>query len=88
MFNFLGFTKDSAAECFGYFLDALKYGVPPHCGIWLGFDRIIMIMTGADSIREVIAFPKVKDASCPLTNAPNAAADEHLKELGISVLNS
>ncbi|MCL2223660.1 MAG: aspartate--tRNA ligase [Defluviitaleaceae bacterium] len=88
MFNFLGFTKDSAAESFGYFLEALKYGVPPHCGIGLGFDRIIMIMTGADSLREVIAFPKVKDASCPLTNAPNEATAAHLAELGIEIANA
>jgi aspartyl-tRNA synthetase len=87
MFNFLGFTEESAKESFGYFLEALKYGVPPHCGIGLGFDRIIMIMTGADSLREVIAFPKVKDASCPLTNAPNEATTAHLEELGISIAN-
>ncbi|MCL2199898.1 MAG: aspartate--tRNA ligase [Defluviitaleaceae bacterium] len=83
MFEFLGFTKETAAESFGYFIDALKYGVPPHCGIGLGLDRIIMIMTGADSLREVIAFPKVKDASCPMTHAPNDAPADQLSELGI-----
>ncbi|MCL1878332.1 MAG: aspartate--tRNA ligase [Defluviitaleaceae bacterium] len=83
MFEFLGFTAESAAENFGYFLEALKYGVPPHCGIGLGLDRIIMIMTDADSLREVIAFPKVKDASCPMTHAPNEVSAEQLLELGL-----
>ncbi|MCL1844592.1 MAG: aspartate--tRNA ligase [Defluviitaleaceae bacterium] len=85
MFKFLGFTAESAAENFGYFLEALQYGVPPHCGIGLGLDRIIMIMAGADSLREVIAFPKVKDASCPMTHAPNDVPAEQLAELGIAV---
>ncbi|MDR0273427.1 MAG: aspartate--tRNA ligase, partial [Clostridiales bacterium] len=85
MFEFLGFTQESAKECFGYFLEALKYGVPPHCGIGLGLERIIMIMVGADAIREVVAFPKTKDASCPMTNAPNEVAQEQLAELGISI---
>ncbi|MCL1862704.1 MAG: aspartate--tRNA ligase [Defluviitaleaceae bacterium] len=86
MFEFLGFTKESAADNFGYFIDALKYGVPPHCGIGLGLDRIIMIMTGADSLREVIAFPKVKDASCPMTHAPNNIPTDQLAELGIMTI--
>ncbi|MCL2387390.1 MAG: aspartate--tRNA ligase, partial [Defluviitaleaceae bacterium] len=87
MFEFLGFTKESAAESFGYFLEALKYGVPPHCGIGLGLDRIIWIMTGTDSLRDVVAFPKVKDASCPMTHAPNEATASHLAELGIEIRN-
>lgn len=87
MFEFLGFTAESAAENFGYFLEALKYGVPPHCGIGLGIDRLVMIMAGADSLREVIAFPKVKDASCPMTHAPNEIPDEQLAELGIARKN-
>jgi len=86
MFAALGFTKETAAEGFGYFLDALKYGTPPHGGIALGFDRIIMLLTGAESLREVIAFPKVKDASCPMTNAPNTVAAEQLSELGITTV--
>jgi aspartyl-tRNA synthetase len=85
MFAALGFTPESAAEGFGWFLEALKYGVPPHGGIALGFDRLIMIMTGADSLREVIAFPKVKDASCPMTHAPNEVEKTQLEELGLSI---
>jgi len=83
MFAALGFTQETAAEGFGYFLEALKYGVPPHGGIALGLDRIIMLLTGAESLREVIAFPKVKDGSCPMTHAPNDVAEEQLTELGI-----
>ena len=83
MFATLGFTPESAAEGFGYFLEALKYGVPPHGGIAFGFDRFIMILAGLDSIREVIAFPKVKDASCPMTQAPSVISNEQLSELGI-----
>ena len=86
MFAALGFTPETAAEGFGYFLEALKYGVPPHGGIALGFDRIIMLLTGADSLREVIAFPKVKDASCPMTHAPNIVDPAQLEELGIAVV--
>jgi aspartyl-tRNA synthetase len=85
MFAALGFTPESAKEGFGYFLDALKYGVPPHGGIAFGFDRLIMLLAGADSIREVIAFPKVKDASCPLTAAPNKPTAEQLAELSLAV---
>jgi len=83
MFTTLGFTPESAKEGFGYFLEALKYGVPPHGGIAFGFDRLIMLLAGLDSIREVIAFPKVKDASCPMTQAPSVVSDEQLTELGI-----
>ena len=86
MFAALGFTPETAAEGFGYFLEALKYGVPPHGGIAWGFDRFIMILAGKDSIREVIAFPKVKDASCPMTQAPNAVDEAQLSELGIAKL--
>jgi len=84
MFAALGFTKETAAHGFGYFLEALKYGVPPHGGIAWGFDRFIMILTGADSLREVIAFPKVKDASCPMTQAPSEVDCAQLAELGIA----
>lgn len=86
MFKALGFTPQTASEGFGYFLEALKYGVPPHGGIALGLDRFIMILTNADSIREVIAFPKVKDASCPMTHAPNKVTTEQLEELGIELM--
>ncbi|MCL2218045.1 MAG: aspartate--tRNA ligase [Defluviitaleaceae bacterium] len=86
MFAALGFTPESAEEGFGYFLEALKYGVPPHGGIALGFDRVIMLMTDAESLREVILFPKVKDASCPMTHAPNTVAPAQLEETGIMLL--
>jgi len=85
MFKALGFTPESAQENFGHFLEALKYGVPPHGGIAPGLDRIVMLMAGEESIREVIAFPKVKDASCPMTHAPNPVADAQLDELEISI---
>ena len=70
MFEALGFTKESAYERFGFLLDAFKYGVPPHAGLAYGLDRLVMLLTGADSIREVIAFPKVKDASDLMSEAP------------------
>ena len=85
MFEALGFTKESAYERFGFLLDAFKYGVPPHAGLAYGLDRLAMLLTGADSIREVIAFPKVKDASCLMTEAPNVVDQKQLDELGISI---
>ena len=85
MFEALGFTKESAYERFGFLLDAFKYGVPPHAGLAYGLDRLVMLLTGADSIREVIAFPKVKDASCLMTEAPNVVDQKRLDELGISI---
>lgn len=85
MFEVLGFTKEQAQERFGFLLDAFKYGVPPHAGLAYGFDRLMMLMTGADSIREVIAFPKVKDASDLLTNAPDTVDEVQLEELGIAI---
>ncbi len=85
MFEVLGFTKEQAREQFGFLLEAFKYGVPPHAGLAYGFDRLIMLMTGADSIREVIAFPKVKDASDLMTNAPDTVDDRQLEELGIRI---
>ena len=85
MFEALGFTKERAHEQFGFLLDAFKYGVPPHAGLAYGLDRLIMLMAKVDSIRDVIAFPKVKDASCLLTNAPDTVDETQLEELGISV---
>lgn len=85
MFEALGFTKESAYERFGFLLDAFKYGVPPHAGLAYGLDRLVMLLTVADSIREVIAFPKVKDASCLMTEAPNVVDQKQLDELGISI---
>ena len=87
MFEVLGFTKEAAYEQFGFLLDAFKYGVPPHAGLAYGLDRLIMLMAKEDSIREVIAFPKVKDASCLMTDAPNVVDDKQLKELCIAVTN-
>ena len=85
MFEALGFTKERAHEQFGFLLDAFKYGVPPHAGLACGLDRLIMLMAKVDSIRDVIAFPKVKDASCLLTNAPDTVDEKQLEELGIRV---
>ena len=88
MFEVLGFTKEDAYDRFGFLLNAFKYGVPPHAGLAYGLDRLIMLMTGEDSIRDVIAFPKVKDASCLLTDAPNYVDDKQLAELAIEVTKS
>ena len=73
-------------ERFGFLLEAFKYGVPPHGGLAYGFDRLIMLLLNQDYIRDVIAFPKVKDASCPLTNAPGEVFYEQLEELGIKII--
>ncbi len=85
MFGLLGFTKEEAYDRFGFMLNAFKYGVPPHAGLAFGLDRMIMLMTGADSIRDVIAFPKVKDASCLMSNAPDTVDQKQLDELCLSV---
>ena len=85
MFEALGFTKEKAHEQFGFLLDAFQYGVPPHAGLAYGLDRLCMLLTGAESIREVIAFPKVKDASCLMTSCPNTVDQKQLEELGIRV---
>ena len=85
MFEVLGFTKERAHEQFGFLLDAFKYGVPPHAGLAYGLDRMVMLMLQCDSIRDVIAFPKVKDASCLMTDAPNVVDEKQLEELCIKV---
>ncbi|MDY2726759.1 MAG: aspartate--tRNA ligase, partial [Anaerostipes faecalis] len=85
MFEALGFTKEDAYSRFGFLLDAFKYGVPPHAGLAYGLDRLVMWLTGEDSIRDVIAFPKVKDASCLMTEAPGAVDEVQLEELGIQL---
>ncbi len=85
MLKALGFTEEKAYEQFGFLLEAFKYGVPPHAGLAYGFDRLVMLMAGLDNIRDVIAFPKVKDASCPMTNAPDIVEKEQLEELGIEI---
>ncbi|AHM56280.1 aspartyl-tRNA synthetase AspS [Peptoclostridium acidaminophilum DSM 3953] len=85
MFKLLGFTEEDAQDKFGFFIDAFKYGTPPHGGIAFGLDRIIMLLAGEDNIRQVIAFPKTQNASCPLTEAPSYAEDAQLEELGIKI---
>jgi aspartyl-tRNA synthetase len=83
VFELLGISAAEAEEKFGFLLRALEYGCPPHGGIAFGLDRMVMLMAGADSIRDVIAFPKTQTASCPLTNAPGEVSAEQLKETGI-----
>ena len=85
MFEVQGFTPEKAQEQFGFLLEAFKYGVPPHAGLAYGLDRVAMLMGGCDSIREVIAFPKVKDASCLMTEAPTPVDPKQLEELGIEI---
>ena len=85
MFEVLGFTPEKAQDQFGFLLDAFKYGVPPHAGLAYGLDRVVMLMGGCDSIRDVIAFPKGKDASCLMTEAPTPVDPKQLEELGIEV---
>lgn len=83
MFEVLGFTKEQAYGQFGFLLNAFKYGVPPHAGLAYGLDRLVMLMAKTDNIRDVMAFPKVKDASCLMTEAPSQADDKQLEELGL-----
>ncbi len=85
MLEKLGFTKEQAYEQFGFLLDAFKYGVPPHAGMAFGLDRLVMLMVQADSIREVMAFPKIKDASCLMTEAPGTVDQKQLEELEIKL---
>ena len=85
MFKELGFTPEAAHEQFGFLLDAFKYGVPPHAGLAYGLDRLVMLIAKVDSIRDVIAFPKVKDASCLMTQAPQRVSEAQLNELGLEV---
>ena len=85
VFDLLDISKEEAEEKFGFLLTALQYGCPPHGGIAFGLDRIVMLMAGADSIRDVIAFPKTQSAQCPLTNAPAEVSGEQLRETGIRV---
>ena len=85
MFKELGFTPEAAHEQFGFLLDAFKYGVPPHAGLAYGLDRLVMLIAKVDSIRDVIAFPKVKDASCLMTQAPQRVSEAQLEELGLEV---
>jgi aspartyl-tRNA synthetase len=85
MFSILSISPEEAQRKFGFLLEALKYGAPPHAGMALGFDRLVAIMTGAKSIREVIAFPKTTSATCPLTDAPSSVDEEQLRDLGLKL---
>ena len=87
MFEVLGFTQEQANEQFGFLLTAFKYGVPPHAGLAYGLDRLVMLMAKEESIRDVIAFPKVKDASDLMTEAPTAVDPKQLEELGLAVVS-
>ncbi|MCD8232181.1 MAG: aspartate--tRNA ligase [Clostridiales bacterium] len=87
MFEVLGFTQEQAWNQFGFLLEAFQYGVPPHAGLAYGLDRMVMLMVGAESIRDVIAFPKMKDASCLMTDAPNTVDEKQLKELGLEIVS-
>jgi len=86
MLELLGFTKEDAYERFGFLLDAFKFGVPPHAGLAYGLDRMVMLMAKRDSIRDVIAFPKIKDATCLMTDAPNVVDAKQLKELALETI--
>ena len=83
MFETLGFTEEQIKDKFGYFVDAFKYGTPPHGGLAFGFDRLIMQLCGAQSIRDVIAFPKIQNASCVMSQAPSEVEEKQLRELSI-----
>ena len=85
MFRALGFTDEKAQEKFGFLLEAFKYGTPPHGGIAFGLDRLVMLITGSENIREVIAFPKTQNASCLMTDAPSWVDEDQLKELSVEV---
>jgi aspartyl-tRNA synthetase len=83
VFNLLGIGEEEARQKFGFLLNALKYGAPPHGGLAFGLDRLVMLMSGATSIREVMAFPKTQSAWCPMIDAPALVTDLQLRELGI-----
>jgi aspartyl-tRNA synthetase len=88
VFDLLGISDEEANDKFGFLLTALKYGCPPHAGIAFGLDRLVMLMSGADSIRDVMAFPKTQTAACPLTSAPSSVSSAQLKELNLRLRKS
>lgn len=83
VFKLLGISDEEAEDKFGFLLEALKYGCPPHAGMAFGLDRLVMLMADRESIRDVIAFPKTQSAACPLTEAPGTVSNDQLKELGL-----
>ena len=85
MFQVLGLTKEECDEKFGFLIEAFRYGTPPHGGLAYGLDRLVMLLTGESSIREVMAFPKNQNAQCLVSEAPAAVYDEQLEELGIKI---
>ncbi|MDE5617007.1 MAG: hypothetical protein K2I78_04385, partial [Clostridia bacterium] len=85
IFSLLGFSQKDIEERFGFFVDAFKYGAPPHGGLAFGLDRLVMLVTGTDNIKDVIAFPKVQNASCLMTGAPAPVEEKQLKDLAITV---
>lgn len=87
VFEAIGLTEEEAKRKFGFFLDAFKYGAPPHCGVGIGLERLIMVLAGTENIRDVVAFPKTANATCLMSDAPNIVDNKQLKELGIEIAN-
>lgn len=87
VFEAIGLTEEEAKQKFGFFLDAFKYGAPPHCGVGIGLERLIMVLAGTENIRDVVAFPKTANATCLMSDAPNIVDNKQLKELGIEIAN-
>ena len=85
IFNILGFSEEDIKRKFGFFVDAFQYGTPPHGGAAFGLDRLAMILSGTDNIRDVIAYPKNLNAVCPMSNAPSTVDEQQLIDLGISI---